>query len=94
MYKSIILPAAKADLKEAALWYNKQQSGLGKRFLEEVEHIVHFISRNPKASIIRYDKVRTAVLNLFPFMIHFTVDETNKTVLVVAVLHTSRKPRF
>lgn len=30
MYKAIILPLAKDDIKEAALWYNKQQAGLGK----------------------------------------------------------------
>lgn len=30
MYKSIILPLAKQDIKEAALWYNNKQKGLGK----------------------------------------------------------------
>lgn len=26
MYKSLILPLAKEDIREAALWYNKQQN--------------------------------------------------------------------
>ncbi len=30
MYKVIILPFAKQDIKDAALWYNSRQSGLGK----------------------------------------------------------------
>jgi plasmid stabilization system protein ParE len=92
MYKSIILPLAKEDIREAAKWYNKQQNGLGKRFTSEVSEKVHFIRQNPKAANIRYNSVRTAVLNVFPFMIHYTIDEKNKTIIVSAVLHTSRNP--
>ena len=61
MYKSLILHFAKEDIREAAMWYNKQQEGLGKRFTSEVREKVHFIRRDPKATIIRYDGVRTAV---------------------------------
>ena len=43
MYKSIILSPAKEDIREAAQWYNKQQNGLGKRFIMEVRGKVHFI---------------------------------------------------
>ncbi|MCK4406601.1 MAG: hypothetical protein KAV44_02895 [Bacteroidales bacterium] len=28
MYKSIILPLAKEDIREAAFWYNEKQKGL------------------------------------------------------------------
>ena len=92
MYKSIILPLAKADIREAALWYNKKQKGLGKRFTAEIRQKVHFIKQNHKASNVRYDNVRTAVLNIFPFMVHYTIDESNKTVIISAVFHTSRNP--
>ncbi|GAF04797.1 type II toxin-antitoxin system RelE/ParE family toxin [Saccharicrinis fermentans] len=94
MYKSIILPLAKEDIREAAKWYNKQQKGLGKSFTAEVRENVHFIRQNPKASNIRYKNVRTAVLNVFPFMIHYTIDEKDKTVIISAVLHTSRNPEL
>lgn len=94
MYKSVILPLAKEDIRIAALWYNKQQHGLGKRFAAEVREKVHFIRQNPKATNVRYDEVRTAVLNLFPFMIHYFIDEKNKTIIVSAVLHTSRNPEL
>ena len=94
MYKSIILPQAKEDIMEAAQWYNKQQTGLGKRFTTEIREKVHFIRQSPKASNIRYKNVRTTVLNVFPFMIHYTVDEKNKTIIVSAVLHTSRDPKL
>ena len=72
MYKSLILPLAKKDIRDAAKWYNKRQIGLGKRFTAEVREKVHFIRQNPQASNIRYKNVRTAVLNVFPFMVHYT----------------------
>lgn len=92
MYKSVILPLANQDIREAALWYNEKQKGLGKRFTAQVRGTVHYIKQNPEAFNVRYDNVRTAVLNVFPFMIHYTVDDKNKTVLIAAVLHTSRNP--
>lgn len=94
MYKAIILPLAKEDIREAAMWYNKQQKGLGKRFTTEIRENVLFIRQNPKASNVRYGGIRIAVLNVFPFMIHFTIEEKNKTVIVSAVLHTSRDPKL
>lgn len=94
MYKSRILPLAKEDIREAAIWYNKQQNGLGKRFTAEVRENVHFIRQNPEASNIRYENVRTTVLNVFPFMVHYTIDEQDKTIIVSAVLHTSRNPEL
>jgi plasmid stabilization system protein ParE len=94
MYKTIILPLAKEDIREAAKWYNKQQTGLGKRFTAEVREKVHFIRQYPTASNVRYNSVRTALLNVFPFMIHYTVDEKDKTVIVSAILHTSRDPKL
>lgn len=94
MYKSIILPLAKEDIREAAKWYNKKSQGLGKRFTAEVRGKVRFIKQNPTASNIRYDDVRTAVLNIFPYMVHYIIDEANKTVVVSAVFHTSRDPEL
>lgn len=94
MYSTIILSLAKTDIQEAAKWYNKRQEGLGKRFTEEVREKVHSIRQNPQASTVRYDGVRTAVLNVFPFLVHFTIDESNKTIIVSAVLHTSRDPKL
>jgi len=92
MYKSIILPLAKLDISEAAYWYNSKQKGLGKRFMAEVRSKVLFIRENPKASAIRYDNTRCAVLDVFPFMIHYTIDDANKTVIVAAIFHTSLNP--
>lgn len=49
MYKSIILPLAKEDIREAAKWYNTKRDGLGKRFTADVRESVRLIKQNPEA---------------------------------------------
>lgn len=36
MYKVIISPLAKQDIKDAAHWYDDKQAGLGKRFTNHI----------------------------------------------------------
>ena len=92
MFKVVILPLAKKDILDAAQWYQKKQSGLGKRFTGEVREKVRFIGRNPMVYAKRYDDVRTAVLNKFPFLVHYTIE--NNIIVISAVLHTSRNPNI
>jgi len=91
VYKVKILPSAKLDIEESAIWYNDKQKGLGKKFTSEIRQKIEDIKQNPKAFSIRYDKnTRTAITNVFPFMIHFTIE--NKTIIIKAVFHTSINP--
>lgn len=92
MYRAIILPLAKQDIKKAAEWYESKQKDLGKRFVHEVRSKVRYIRQKPKAIAVRYDDTRCAVLEVFPLMVHFTVDDALKLVVVSAVLHTSLSP--
>lgn len=94
MYKAIILPSAKTDIKEAAVWYQKAREGLGKKFTTEIRNKVEIISRNPLIFAVRYKTVRTATLSNFPFLIHYQIDNHLKTILIIAVLHTSRNPEI
>ncbi len=92
MYKAVILPLAKQDIKEAATWYNSKQKGLGKRFTKSIRDKILYIRQNPSSSSIRYDVTRCTVLDVFPFMIHYSVNDEQKTVVISAVFHTSRNP--
>ena len=92
MYRAVVLLLAKQDIKKAAEWYEEKQKGLGKRFLQEVRGKVSYIRSKPNATAIRYDGTRCAVLEVFPFMVHFTVDDALKLVVVSAVFHTSLSP--
>lgn len=84
-----IEPETGEDIQEGIDWYNEQQTGLGKEFHTAVK--VHFnkLQTNPFYQI-RYGNVRCLPLKKYPFMIHFTIDEESKVVVVHAVLNTSR----
>jgi plasmid stabilization system protein ParE len=94
MFKVIILPLTKKDIHEAAQWYQTKQPGLGKRFTGEVRSKVKYLERNPMTCAKKYDNVRTAVLNTFPFLVHYTIDEVKNIVVISAILHTSRNPKI
>ena len=42
-YKVNISDFAKVDIKKAALWYNKQQNGLGKGFTQSIKECIKII---------------------------------------------------
>ncbi|MGY3213452.1 type II toxin-antitoxin system RelE/ParE family toxin [Mucilaginibacter sp. HD30] len=92
MYKTVMLPVAKHDIKDAASWYNSKQKNLGKRFIAEIQRKVNFIQKFPDGTAIRYDEIKTAVIDTFPFMVHYSVDNVKKLIVILAVLHTSRNP--
>lgn len=70
------MPLAKQDIKEAAIWYNSKQKDLGKKFTQKIRLKVNFICKHPGAFAIRYENTRTTVLDTFPYMIHYAIDES------------------
>lgn len=92
MYQVNILPAAKLDISAAANWYNSKQHDLGKQFVQEIRSKTLLIKHNPKIYPVRYENIRTTILDIFPFMIHYSIDESNNTILIVGIFHTSLNP--
>ena len=93
-YKSEILPKAKVDLKNAALWYDEKQKGLGRQLVKKFRERVGELKTNPLVCQIRYSEVHTALVEQFPYMIHYYVDQQNKTIVIISILHTSRDPKI
>ncbi len=94
MYTVRILPSAKKDISIVAKWYNNQLPGLGMRFTQHIRTKISFIHQNPLTYSLRYNNIRTAVLDVFPYMIHYLIDDNKKQIIIIAILHTSRKPRY
>lgn len=93
MYKAIILPLATKIFKKLQ-WYNKRHFELGRRFTGSVRKSVQFIASNPEATAIRYDNIRTILIDTFPYLIHFYIETQTSSIVIVAVLHTSQDPRL
>jgi len=84
-------PEAERDIEDAAAWYEKQQEGLGSKFLDEISSTSDMISKNPDLYPVIYRRTRRAIIQRFPFAIYYRVEKT--AIVVIAVMHGSRHPR-
>lgn len=75
---------------EAFLFYEKQQLGLGEKFLKEVESTLYKISENPThySFIDETKTIRDIVLSTFPYVIIFKVNHDK--IEVYHIHHTSK----
>jgi len=90
-YKLFIEPESLNDIQEAVYWYNDRQKGLGKRFFSEVKKKFKTIIKNPFYAV-KYDDIRCVLIDKFPYLIHYKIEEDLKQIDVIAVFHTSRNP--
>jgi len=65
---------------------------LGFRFVENVKERINKLPLNPFAFAIRYDNVRCVLVEKFPYMLHYRIDEKESIIEIIALFHTSRNP--
>ena len=89
------LPEVEEDVAGAAAWYEERQAGLGAEFIDEVVSVWDALSENPLLNSRRHPakNIRWRYPARFPFRIIFEVIETDRLVLVAAVLHAARQDR-
>ena len=87
-YKIVIVEEAKLDFKTALDWYKSIQPKLGDKFSNSFKESLKIIKSNPLLFQIRYDKTRVALIENFPYLIHF--NSYDNTVVIKAIFHTSR----
>jgi plasmid stabilization system protein ParE len=85
-----IRPEAEADLDDAALWYQTQAAGLGYEFLDEIKKTLQIMADNPEIFQEIYKNVRRAIVQRFPFVIYYQIEE--ETIVVLGIIHASRNP--
>ena len=88
--------AARAEVREAARWYEERREGLGTEFLDEVHRYLRWIvARELPGTATQARKgrdVRRVLLHRFPYAIHFEWRGT--TCHVWAIAHTKRRPGY
>ncbi len=90
-YKIITTPIANEHTTETYFYYNKISNKVSKSFLKEIKNTYKSLKINPFYQI-RTEKYRAIPLSKFPFLIFFEVDETKKTIKVVALFNTHQNP--
>lgn len=86
----VVQPQSDIDIQAAAVWYEDQRSGLGARFLDELDLVFQRIKDNPRQFPSVEGVVHRALLNHFPYGVYFFAE--SEDIRVLAVLHLHRKP--
>lgn len=92
-FKIKLLPEARLDIKDNIDWYNQQKTGLGKLFYEAVKSRFAYLKQNPLHYQVNYRNMRNALVDQFPYQVHYRVEEARKEIIVLGITHTSRNPK-
>ena len=82
----------KDDIKAAKLWYYNQNPGsnLEERFADAIKEKILKLQKNPFIYYPVFENIRIAHPKIFPYGIHFIIDESKKEILIVAILHNKQ----
>jgi plasmid stabilization system protein ParE len=86
----VVQPQSDLDIQAAAVWYEDQRSGLGSRFLDELDLVFQRIKENPRQFPPVEGVVHRALIRHFPYGVYFLAESDD--IKVLAVLHLHRKP--
>jgi len=89
-YAVFYLDEVKNDLLSSKQWYAREQEGLDERFVLVVKEAIANIVKMPSAYAIRYKNVRIAHTKVFPYNIHFYIDERKKQIIITGIVHNKR----
>ena len=84
------LSCAEAELHDAIHYYNEQSPGLGYEFAAEVKKTLERIVFHPEAWAPLSKRTRRCHVSGFPYGVIYQA--RGESVLVVAVMHMSRRP--
>jgi toxin ParE1/3/4 len=88
----VLDPAAFAELREAAKFYEGSRRGLGRDFLECVETAFDSIVRHPTLWRMLKGRFRRCLVHRFPYGIIYAVEDD--TIYVAAIMHLRRQPGY
>ncbi len=92
-YTYRILPPAQSDFREGKEWYRSRKvRGLSARFNKAVLEAIGRIQERPFAYAMRYRNVRVCHTEIFPYAIHFIIDEGSARITITAIIYDGRNP--
>ncbi len=84
--------AANNELNDACDWFERQQSGLGVRFKNDVREATLRIAGSPLLFSVEMQEVRRYVMNRFSYTLRYVLRADE--VWIVAVSHQHRRPDY
>jgi toxin ParE1/3/4 len=85
-------PEALTEYLEAARWYESREPPVGLQFVAAIEQAIDRIVESPKRWRVIDEDIRRCLTRIFPYAILYTIED--EVILIVAVMHCSRKPGY
>jgi plasmid stabilization system protein ParE len=93
-YSISFISQAQQDIIDSIAWYNSEKENLGLEFYERLKFHFTLLTKNPLHYSLRNKTFRVAKIRRFPYLIYFKVEQSKRSLVVLAVLHTSRNPNI
>jgi mRNA-degrading endonuclease RelE of RelBE toxin-antitoxin system len=93
-YNLLYFDEVLVDVQQAKAWYKEKREGLEKEFACEIEVAIEKLKKMPSGYSIRYKNIRIIHTKVFPYNIHYYVDELNKTIVIIGIVHKKRLSEF
>lgn len=90
--KYVFHPEALTEYAEAVQYYMQQRPEVAQAFVDAVESAVYRIRESPTRWSVIDEDVRRCLTQKFPYGILYTIE--SDCVLILAVMHCSRKPGY
>jgi mRNA-degrading endonuclease RelE of RelBE toxin-antitoxin system len=91
-YKLRFHPRFVHELEAAISYYDDQSKKVGANFKSATNKQLKLIKKAPHSRSVRYDDVRFARIEKYPYAIHYSIDARNNCVLVYNILCDHRDP--
>lgn len=86
------LTLAETEVDEAVSWYQEQSEDESLNFLDELDRAVRLVRAYPRIAAEIETDIRSFFLSRFPYSLIYGIDDT--TIVVIAIAHQSRRPRY
>jgi|ERR1043165_1467746 plasmid stabilization system protein ParE len=92
MREVVVRPEAANDIRSVYAWYEPISAAFAMRFIRRLDEAIVRAREWPLMYQIVYRVFRRAPLRRFPYSVFYRADE--ERIVIVAVLHQVRDPRF
>jgi toxin ParE1/3/4 len=89
-YRLLIRPEARAEVAEAAGWYEAREQGLGRDFLRAFRAATDLLRRDPLHYQVVFGEMRRVLLRRFPYGEFYEIHDSE--VVVLGCIHGARDP--
>jgi plasmid stabilization system protein ParE len=90
-YRIIVSPRAQKEIENAIDYYALYSSNAPNSFISLLQETYSTLEKNPFFSI-QYKNIRALKIHKFPYLLYFTVNETQNMVRILSCFHNKRNP--